>query len=151
MRNNHRWIAALLVAACLPLASCNQAPESAADEETEIKPAIVEHLKGPEPARVTLTGDAAKRLDIQTAPVTDSQVAGQERKVIPYAAVLYDTHGAAWTWINPKSLTFVRHPIAIERIDGDKAVLSNGPEPGTLVVTVGAAELFGSEMEFEEE
>jgi hypothetical protein len=151
MSNNHRWIVALLFAACLPLASCKQAVEATADEENETKPATVEHLDGAEPARVTLTDEAAKRIDIQTAPVADTQVAGQQRKVIPYAAVLYDTKGATWTWINSTPLTFVRHPITIESIDGDKAVLSNGPNPGTLVVTVGATELFGSEMEFEEE
>lgn len=151
MSMNHRWIVALLFAACLPLASCKQAAQSTADEEKENKPATVEHLEGPEPARVTLTDEAAKRIDIQTAPVTDTQVAGQQRKAIPYAAVLYDTNGATWTWINPKPLIFVRHPIDIDSIDGDKAVLSNGPDPGTLVVTVGAQELSGSEQEFEEE
>jgi hypothetical protein len=151
MSMNHRWIFALLFAACLPLASCKRAAESTADEDQEVKPATVEHLKGAEPARVTLTDEAAKRIDIQTAAVSGTQVAGQPRKVIPYAAVLYDSNGATWTWINPTPLTFVRHPIAIDSINGDKAVLSNGPDPGTLVVTVGAAELFGSEMEFEEE
>jgi hypothetical protein len=151
MSTNHRWIIALLFAACLPLASCKRAAEATADEEKEVKPATVEHLDGPEPARVTLTDEAAKRIDIQTAPVTGTQVAGQKREVIPYAAVLYDTNGATWTWINSTPLTFVRHPIAIDSIDGDKVVLSNGPAPGTRVVTVGAAELFGSEMEFEEE
>jgi hypothetical protein len=151
MSTNRRWIVVLLFAACLPLASCKQAAEATADEEQETKPATVEHLEGPEPARVTLTDEAAKRIDIQTAPVADTQVAGQQRKVIPYAAVLYDTNGATWTWINSAPLTFVRHAIAIDSIDGDKAVLSNGPDLGTLVVTVGATELFGSEMEFEEE
>jgi hypothetical protein len=151
MNTNHRWIVALFLAACLPLASCNRAADSTADEQQEKKPATVEHLEGPEPARVTLTDDAAKRLDIQTAPVAEAQAAGQQQKVIPYAAVLYDTNGAAWTWISTAPLTFVRHPIGIDHIDGDKAILSKGPDPGTLVVTVGGAELFGSEMEFEEE
>jgi hypothetical protein len=151
MRINHRWIVALLFAACLPLASCKRAVEPTADEEKEKKPATVEHLDGAEPARVTLTDEAAKRIDIQTAPVADAEVAGQKRQVIPYAAVLYDTNGATWTWINSTPLTFVRHAIAIDSIDGDKVVLSNGPATGTRVVTVGATELFGSEMEFEEE
>src|SRR5439155_26712652 len=106
MSTNHRWFVALLFAACLPLASCKRAAEATADEEKEIKPATVEHLDGAEPARVTLTDEAAKRIDIQTAAVTGTQVAGQERKVIPYAAVLYDTNGAAWTWINSTPLTF---------------------------------------------
>ncbi len=151
MNTKHRWIAALFLTACLPLASCNRTADTTADEEQENKPATVEHLEGPEPARVTLTDNAAKRLDIQTAPVAEAQAAGGQQKVIPYAAVLYDTEGAAWTWINTTPLIFVRHPIVIEHIDGDKAFLSNGPDPGALVVTVGAAELYGSEQEFEEE
>jgi hypothetical protein len=37
------------------------------------------------------------------------------------------------------------------RIDGDRAILSDGPAPGTEVVTVGAAELLGTEYEVGEE
>lgn len=151
MKAKNRWITTALFIACLPLASCKQAADTAADEEQESRPATVEHLEGAEPARVTLTAKAAERIDIQTAPVGDTQVEGKQRKVIPYAAVLYDTKGDTWAWISPAPLTFVRHSIAIDRIDGDKAVLSDGPDAGTLVVTVGATELFGSELEFEEE
>jgi hypothetical protein len=151
MSTHPRWLFTLLVAACLPLASCKPAAESAADEEQETKPATVEHLQGAEPTRVTLTDEAAKRIDVQTVAVADTQVAGQPRKVIPYSAVLYDVNGAAWTFINSAPLTFVRHPITIDRIDGDKVVLTNGPDAGAKVVTVGATELYGSEMEFEEE
>ncbi len=68
-----------------------------------------------------------------------------QRGVIPYAAVLYDPQGKTWTYTNPGPLTFVREPITVDRIEGDKAFLSDGPAPGTLVVTVGAAELFGAE------
>jgi hypothetical protein len=34
---------------------------------------------------------------------------------------------------------------------GEQAFLSAAPPPGTEVVTVGSAELYGSEIEFEEE
>jgi len=46
---------------------------------------------------------------------------------------------------------FMRHRIVVDRIDGDKVVLSDSPAVGTEVVIVGAAELYGSEFEFEEE
>jgi hypothetical protein len=151
MTTSHRWFVPLVFAACLPLASCQKAADTAADDEHEVKPATVEHLKGPQPTRVTLTEDAARRIDVQTAHVADTQVAGEKRKVIPYASVLYDVNGDTWTWINSSPLTFVRTPIKIDSIDGDKAVLTDGPDPGALVVTVGATELFGSETEFEEE
>jgi hypothetical protein len=66
-------------------------------------------------------------------------------KVVPYAAVLYDARGNTWAYTNPKPLTFVRHAIHIDYIEGDLAVLSDGPPSGTEVVIVGAAELFGAE------
>jgi hypothetical protein len=70
---------------------------------------------------------------------------GTPRKVIPYAAVIYDPHGATWVYTNPEPLVFVRHPIVVDYIDDDEAILSDGPSAGIAVVTVGAAELFGAE------
>jgi hypothetical protein len=149
MNRHHRWMLAILLTACLPLTSCKQTSEAAADEESG--PAKVEHLKGDEPTRVTLTEDAAKRLDIQTATIRDMMVNGAQRRVIPYAAILYDTEGNTWTYTNPEPLVFVRHRIVVDFIEGEMAVLSDGPPLGSAVVVVGAEELFGSELEFEEE
>jgi hypothetical protein len=73
---------------------------------------------------------------------------GKQQKVIPYAAVLYDPHGNTWTYTNPEPLVFVRHRIDVEFIEGDRAVLREGPATGTTVVTAGAAELFGVEHKF---
>ena len=150
MKNHDRWMVALLLAACLPLAACKQTSETAAAAE-DAGPAKVEHLDGAEPTRVTLTEEAAKRLDIQTAAIREMEVGGAQRKVIPYAAVLYDTEGNTWTYSSPEPLVFVRHKITVDRIEGEMAVLSEGPAAGTAVVTVGAQELYGSELEFEEE
>jgi hypothetical protein len=66
-------------------------------------------------------------------------------KVIPYAAVLYDLHGETWVYTSLEPLVYVRHPIVVDYIDGDLAVLSEGPPAGTEVVMAGAAELFGAE------
>ena len=44
-----------------------------------------------------------------------------------------------------ENLSYVKAPIAIDRIDGDRAILTEGPPPGTQVVTQGAEELFGVE------
>ncbi len=68
-----------------------------------------------------------------------------QRKVIPYGAVLYDVDGKTWVYTNPQPLAFVRQLISIDYIEGDLAVLSDGPPPGTQVVMVGVAELFGAE------
>jgi hypothetical protein len=66
-------------------------------------------------------------------------------KVVPYEAVLYGVQGETWVYSNPEPLVYVREPIVIDFIEGDLAFLSEGPQVGTAVVTVGASELFGTE------
>ena len=70
---------------------------------------------------------------------------GGLQKVVPYSAVIYGAHGDTWLYVNPEPLVFVRHAIIVDYIDDEQAVLKEGPAVGTLVVTVGAAELFGFE------
>jgi hypothetical protein len=149
--NHHasRWMAIILLLCCLPLMGCNHAPEAAAAEETG--PAKVEHLDGAEPTKVTLTEEAATRLDIQTEVAKDEMVRGSMRRTIPYAAILYDTEGNTWTYTNPEPFVYMRHRVVVDFIDGEMAVLTEGPAPGTKIVVIGAEELFGSELEFEEE
>ena len=65
--------------------------------------------------------------------------------MVPYSAVIYDAEGHAWVFTTSESLSYVKSPITIDRIDGDRAVLNEGPPPGTQVVTQGAEELFGVE------
>lgn len=69
-----------------------------------------------------------------------------QRKIVSYSAVVYDVHGDAWVYTNPESLSFVRQPITVDYIEGDRAVLLDGPPAGTAIVTVGAAELLGTEL-----
>jgi hypothetical protein len=136
----------LLIIAALQLTACAQTAASSASKEGE-GPAKVEPVVGTNLSRVILTAEAAKRLGIQTASVRDTQVRDQQRKVVPYAAVLYDLHGETWVYTNPSPLTFVRNRVSIDNIDGDLAVLSQGPPSGTAVVTVGVPELYGTEFE----
>lgn len=143
MQTTTRWIGAALLVAGLALSGCTAAPAAEAGGDS---PATVEKVNGSGPARLTLTSDAAKRLDIQTAPVRETQVAQQARKVIPYSAVLYDPQGEAWTFTSPQALTFIRERITVDSVTGNDAVLSVGPSVGTAVVTVGAAELYGAEL-----
>jgi hypothetical protein len=72
--------------------------------------------------------------------------AGEKRKIIPFAAVMYDAKGNTWVYANPEPLVFVRQPIKIDTIAGDEVLLADGPPAGTAVVTVGGAELFGTEF-----
>jgi hypothetical protein len=71
---------------------------------------------------------------------------GALQKVIPYSAVIYDSQGNTWAYTNPEPLTYVRQHIDIEYIQGDLALLKEGPEAGTAVVTAGAPELLGVEQ-----
>lgn len=68
------------------------------------------------------------------------------RTVLPYSAVLYDLRGVAWTYTQSAALTFVRHRVSVDYIEGNNAMLSDGPPVGTQVVIVGATELYGIEF-----
>jgi hypothetical protein len=131
------WITGLFVVAAV-VSGCAGAEESDSGGDPA---ASVE--EGPEVSRVTLTELGARRLGIATQPV--EQGPGGTGLAIPFAAVVYGSDGAAWTFTNPEGLTYVRAPITISTIDGDRAVLSAGPPVGTAVVTVGALELVGAE------
>ena len=147
MKKYYGWLIVALLSACLLISACGQAPAG----EEEYHPVTVEELGGAEPTRETLTEDAAKRLDIQTAQAQDTEVNGAKRTVIPYASIIYDTDGATWVYLNPEPLTFVRHPVTVDDIKGEQAFLSDTLPAGSAVVTVGVAELYGAESEFEEE
>ena len=87
-----------LIVAALQLVACGQ---NALPVVEASGPATINPVEGTDLSRVTLTEMAAKRLDIQTATVVDINVSGSTKKVIPYAAVLYDSQGTTWTYINP--------------------------------------------------
>jgi hypothetical protein len=141
MRCSGRWIAVVPIVAGLQLTACQAGHSSATPH---VAPAIVERIDGSDISRVTLTAKAAERLGMETAQV---EKMGAARTVVPYGAVLYDAHGDTWVYTSPQPLVFVRHAIRIETIEGDRAILSEGPPAGTAVVTFGAAELLGTEFE----
>lgn len=68
------------------------------------------------------------------------------RMVAPYGAVHYDGQGKAWAYVETAPLTYERKPLDIERIEGEWAVLNDGPPLGTKVVTTGSPLLFGAEV-----
>jgi hypothetical protein len=72
---------------------------------------------------------------------------GGLRKVIPHSSLIYGAHGESWVYTSPEPLTYVRHPVVVDYVEGDLAVLSDGPPAGTEVVSVGAAEVYGTEFE----
>ena len=151
MRRRTRWLALIIVLVGLALAGCGSSGKGEASGED---PATVEVIEGSEVVRVTLTKDAADRIglkteSVQTAPVTGTVTSPQS--VVPLAALLYDKDGISWVYTNPAPLAYVRQRVVIDRVDGDKVVLRSGPSPGTAVVTVGGAELLGTEYVVEGE
>jgi len=71
-----------------------------------------------------------------------------ESLVIPWSAVLFDIHGGAWVYERTGERTYSRRRVAVRHVIDSAAVLDSGPPPGALIVTVGAAELFGTDTGF---
>ena len=128
----------VLLVVGLPMAACAPPP---AEVEPPVTAVTVVPIEGTDLGTVVLTARAAERLGIQTAPVEPGQAGGT---VLPYAAVLYDERGQAWVF-TADGLEYARAPIVVDDIAGNDAHVSSGPSVGTLVVTVGVAELFGAE------
>jgi hypothetical protein len=131
----------VLVVAAPPLSACAEVETETASGYT---PAKVEPVDGTDDLkRVTFTAEGAKRIGLQTEAVREAG----KRRVVPYAAVIYDPEGTTFVYTSPKALVYVREEIEVDRIEGDRALLSDGPPAGTEVVTVGAAEVYGAELE----
>jgi hypothetical protein len=134
----------VLIACVVSLSACGEA-SSGYDYETASHhvPAKLEPIKGTDVQRVIFDAEAAKRVGLKTAQIRQD---GQET-VIPYDAVIYGADGNTYTYTAPEPLTYVRQEISIDRVAGDSVMLSDGPPTGTEVVTVGAAEVYGTEFE----
>jgi hypothetical protein len=127
----------LLAAVALP--ACREV--EAASEETP-EPYTVEQIEGTDLARVTVTADGAERIGLKTARVQ----ADGDRLRVPASAVWIDVEGREWVYTADEPLVFVRAPVRVERYEADWALLRSGPASGTEIVTVGVAELIGSEF-----
>jgi len=66
---------------------------------------------------------------------------------VPYSAVLYDANGSEWLYVCEEEGLYRRTRIEVLRRAGELAILGRGPDVGTCVVSVGAAEVFGAEFE----
>lgn len=142
MKLNYRWI--VLVPIVLVIALLFKGIKKS-DIPANIEPAKAESVLGIAFKHVTLTAKAAERLGIETVSVSEEWIMRSDsvQKVVPYASVIYGLHGETWLYINIEPLVFVRYLISIDYIYGSSAVLLVGPPPGTKVVTVGVAELYG--------
>jgi hypothetical protein len=132
---------AAVVLAVLPLPGCT---ETVTETVSGYEPASLEPVAGAgDVKRVRFTAEGAQRTGLRTASVR--RRAGLI--VVPYAAVLYEPEGTTFVYTSSAPLTFVREEVGVERIEGDLALLSDGPAAGTEVVTVGATQVHGTELE----
>ena len=132
----------LTVFTALSAAGCAQAPEAAPSEG---EPAAIAEVPGTDLHRLTLTEHAIERVGIATAVIAMNPQTG--KLTVPYGAILYDSSGKAWVYTNPEPRVYVRQSITVQRINGEVAVLTDGPPAGTVVVTTGAEELLGTEFD----
>ena len=65
---------------------------------------------------------------------------------VPSAAIVRDIYGGEWVYQKTAANTFVRQRIEVAAESGGKALIARGLTSGAMVVTDGAAELFGTEF-----
>ena len=108
-------------------------------------PATVESADPSAPPKVKFTDEAARRVELVTSKVTG----GTGNLTVDYAALIYDKKGKPWVYAVTEPLTFVRVEVKVTRVEGNRVTLSDGPPPGTEVVTQGATEVYGTELGME--
>jgi hypothetical protein len=129
------------VAAIALLAGCAEIEVPLAEP---YEPAHLESTGPDKPAKVILTEEAQHRVQLQTTLVKPH---GADVSV-DHAALVYDQEGKPWVFTVIGPLTYVRAAVGIKEVGGDnRLILSSGPPAGTEVVTVGAIELWGAELE----
>jgi hypothetical protein len=133
-------LACLALTATAALTGCSSSSDGAEPQS----PVTLKAVPGTDRFEVTLSEQAQERLGLATA------TAGRDgtRTTIPYAAVIYDSEGGTWVYTPAAAAhTFRRTAITVTSIDGDTAVLGDGPAVGTPVVVVGSPELLGAEAQ----
>jgi hypothetical protein len=131
---------ATLVVMSLAIAGCQEVPSNLVESE----PFELQAVKGTDLNRVKIEDKVAERIDLATVEVRPF---GKNRKVVPHAALIYNPDGKVFVYTRPEPQTYLRAAVAVERAAGDQVVLSKGPPNGTIIVTVGAAELLATEYE----
>ncbi len=144
MNHGKRWMTVAIIVGGLGLEACGRKPAAHKREH----PAEVVRIEGADVSRVTLTARAIERIDLRTDQVREQRVPGSAspRRVVPYSALIYDPRGETWVYSSPEPRTFVRQRVVVDYIEGAIAVLREGPPTGTVVASVGVAELYGTEF-----
>jgi hypothetical protein len=142
MKSKNLWIVSLLTLAVLQFWACQKKDHGHHFEH----PSEVEDIPGSEFSRVTFTEKAMERTGVETAAVKQ-EASSPLKKVVPYGALLYGPEGQTWVYTSPEPRVFIRMEVDVDYIKGNKVYLNEGPPVGTIVVSVGAAEIYGTEFE----
>jgi len=134
--------AGLIVIGAMSLSACKEVEEESA---AGYEPSKLEAIKGKSEdfQRVTFTKEGAARVDLHTGTVSR----GEGHKVIPYEALIYNDEAKTFVYTSTKPRSYERAAITVDRITDDRVLLSKGPAVGTKVVTVGATEVYGAELD----
>jgi hypothetical protein len=140
--------AAALLLAGIAVTGC--ARSGAGEIATGDEPAVVTPVEGSEDLhRIQLTDDAARRIGLTLTTVSAAAGSGRADGAHPEAvaagAVVYDSSGVTWVYVQQQYLTFQRAEVVVSRIVGDTAMLRSGPPVGSQVALVGVAEIKGAE------
>jgi hypothetical protein len=141
LRKVRHAVLGLALAAALGFSAAGCAEiESVSAEPYE--PAALESTGPSQPAKITLTEEATRRVALQTTAVG----ARGADLTVHHAALVYDKKGLPWVFAVVGPRTYARSAVIVKHVDGDVVTLSSGPPAGTEVVTVGAIELWGAEL-----
>jgi hypothetical protein len=141
-RRPKQLCAAVAVLAALSLSACKEAEEETAAGYEPSKLVSVKG-KGEDGKQVVFTKEGATRTDVKTAKVQRSGPG----TVVPYEALLYDSDAKPLVYTSKKPLTYEQVRVTVDRIEGQRVYLSKGPAVGTDVVTRGATEVYGTQLE----
>jgi hypothetical protein len=133
------------LAGAFALAGCT---EVETESSTAYEPAHVKEIPGKKAAEedlklVSFTAEGARRVSVETAPVTRDG----GRTVVPYESLIYTPDGRTYVYTSEKPLEYLRARVIVDRIVGDRVFVTEGPPAGTQVVTTGAPEVYGTELE----
>jgi hypothetical protein len=113
------------------------------EEETETyQPAHLQPVEDSKLKVVTFTPLAAEQVQLKTEKATRQD----RHTVVSHEALIYDGMGEPWVYTVTKPLTYLRAPIVVDRVDDGRVLISRGLASGTEVVTVGATEVYGAEL-----
>jgi hypothetical protein len=131
------WFSSVRVLLALGAAALAGCTEVESESETGYEPSKLRKT------HVEFTPEGAKRTGLRTEAVERTG----RRVSVPYAALLYDPEGKTYVYTSPKELHYVKAEVRVARIESGRVVLARGPPPGSRVVTTGAAEVYGTELE----